>query len=189
MNLSTGNRLRLVLFGLLVALVVVVPVWLISSHEAALERGEVFRFRTAPVDPYDAFRGRYVALGFPPAEATVTADARLVPGRRVYVTLARDAEGFARLDEVSLERPPHRSYLRLAVSRISGSRVGFELPFDRFYMNEHLAPEAERVYRRSVRRRRGAAWVEVKVYRGRAVVEELYVQGRPIGELLVASGR
>lgn len=189
MNRLAELRPRLAVFGVLAALVVAVPVCLILAHEEAIRRGEVFRFRTAPVDPYDAFRGRYVALGFPPAEATVAAYTKLTPGQKVFVTLGRDDEGFARLDAVSPERPSSPSYLRLAVSRISGSRVFFELPFDRFYMNERLAPEAERVYRHTSWERRDETWVEVRVYRGRAVVEELFVGGRPIADLLESSSR
>ena len=37
---------------------------MIARREMTLRNGVVCRFLTAPVDPYDAFRGRYVALNF-----------------------------------------------------------------------------------------------------------------------------
>lgn len=173
-------RSRQVLFTLLVLVVIAVPVWWIVAHEQALSRGEIYRFRTEPVDPYDAFRGRYVALSFPDDEAVVTANTRLEPGQRVFVTVERDADGFARLGRVSTQKPEVPGYLRLSFRRRVGNKARFDLPFDRYYMNEHLAPEAERIYQRSARE----AWVSVRIYRGRSVIEELYVEGRPIAELV-----
>ena len=50
--------------GILLGLVVVaaaqlaVPAWMIAGRELTLREGQVFKFRTRPVDPADAFRGR-----------------------------------------------------------------------------------------------------------------------------------
>ena len=56
-----------ILFPLFIVVAVVqiaAPASMILRRERALDRGERFLFRTAPVDPYDAFRGRYVAPSF-----------------------------------------------------------------------------------------------------------------------------
>lgn len=179
-------RLRLPLFVLLAVVQLAVPAAMIAGRERVLATGEVFRFRTAPVDPYDAFRGRYVALGFPDAEAVLPAGQKPPRrGERVYVELERDDEGFARLGTFRRERPEAGPYLRLRVLWTADDRVSLELPFDRYYLEEPLAPEAERLYREhSGGGDRRTAWVAVRVLDGRAAIEELYVGGVPIRDFV-----
>ena len=54
------SKLLIGCFALVAVAQLTVPAWMIVSHERTLLTGKVFKFRTAPVDPYDAFRGRYV---------------------------------------------------------------------------------------------------------------------------------
>jgi uncharacterized membrane-anchored protein len=56
-------RRRLV-FLLLVAAQLVLPLGLIGVNELALATGTKVTLATAPVDPLDPFRGRYVALNY-----------------------------------------------------------------------------------------------------------------------------
>ena len=55
---------RLLVFALVGFAQLAVPASLIWKRERTLRQGHVWKFRTAPVDPVDAFRGRYVALEF-----------------------------------------------------------------------------------------------------------------------------
>ena len=57
-----------------------------------------------------------------------------------------------------------------------------ELPFDRYYMQESLAPEAESAYAERLRDER--AWVTVRLHDGHAVLEELWIDDLPIREYL-----
>ena len=41
-----------------------VPGWMIYKHESVMREGAVYKFRTAPIDPRDPFRGEYVVLDF-----------------------------------------------------------------------------------------------------------------------------
>jgi len=166
-----------------------VPAWMILGREQVLARGEVYRFQTRPVDPYDAFRGRYVALGYqvaavpvPMAEGQDLAGGRQSRGQTVYVELGRDAEGFAQLVALHLQRPEGVASLKAKVQYSAGQGEGatIRLPFDRYYLPEHIAPEAERVYRERSRSEPEDAWVDVRVLDGRGVLEELYVGGKPI---------
>ena len=59
-----------------------------------------------------------------------------------------------------------------------------ELPFERFYMEEELAPEAERVVRERSRGGQRDAYIAVRVRSGSAVIEDLFVGGKPIREFL-----
>jgi uncharacterized membrane-anchored protein len=80
---------------------------LVESRAAILRGGTEIRLRTVPVDPRDLFRGDYVVLAYPMSiVATGPAEAKgLRRGDTVYVTLARDAEGFAQAKAVASTRP------------------------------------------------------------------------------------
>jgi len=161
-----------------------VPVSMILRRETVLRQGAVYRFRTRPVDPYDAFRGRYVALGFEQNSVPVPNAGEYRRGRWVYVSLEADSDGAARLAGISLSRPAAGDYLKTRVQYVTGgsSNVVVKMPFDRYYMNENDAPAAEAAYN-AASRRAGAktAFAVVRVQKGMAVLEELLFQCGPVG--------
>ncbi len=178
------RNLRIALFVLAAAAQLAVPASLILRREQTLRHGEVFRFRTAPVDPYDAFRGRYVAVRVEP-DTVDTAGPAPREGRWVCVGVAAGPDGFARLTTATTEPPAAGAWMRVRVRYGSGRTLHLELPFDRFYMEESDAPRAEQVYRDAARRDGPQdAWLVVRVYRGRAVIEDLFVGGRPVKDVL-----
>ncbi len=161
-----------------------VPAKMIVDREITLSRGEVFRFKTAPVDPYDFFRGRYVRLQLEASSVSGTDTNRFEFRDRAYAIIEEGPDGFARFSSLELERPGQGAYLRVRVRYHDGSRIHLELPFDRYYMEESLAPEAERAYRQHSRRSAADAFIAVRVLDGRGVLEELYIGGKPVLEYL-----
>lgn len=183
-----NKKLLFGIFSVVAAAQLAVPVWMIYQKETVLTTGELFRFRTAPVDPYDAFRGRYVALGFDQNTAPAP-PGPIIPGTPLYAHIAVDEGGFAFFTATSLEAPAGTPYLKVkargeTMSRENRRSVRLQLPFDRYYMNEKDAPAAENAYRRSSRGGSRDAYVTVRIKSGHAVLEELYVGGMPIGEFL-----
>lgn len=180
------TRVRWPLFAVMVAAQLAVPAWMIHARERVLRHGEVFRIRAEPVDPYDAFRGRYVALALRGQHVPQLADP-LSRGDEAYVLLERSADGYAQFATAQRHRPDTASYLRLTVASVESEGVRFDLPFDRFYLNERLAPAAEAAYRRLTRGARRAAWIDLRVLEGRGVIEELYLDGKPAAEAAAAA--
>lgn len=79
---------------------------LVESRAAILRGGTEVRLKTVPVDPRDLFRGDYVVLAYPISTVAGSDSAKGVRrGDTVYVTLARDAEGFAQAKAVAATRP------------------------------------------------------------------------------------
>lgn len=168
-----------------------VPAWMIARREWVLRHGEILRFRTAPVDPTDAFRGSYVALSFNERQARYVGSLRRQ--QVIYVQAAPNWDGYASL--VSAARRPGASGVWFRAhsecnwpgNGTNAALVGVNLPFDRFYLDEQSAPEAERLYRAANRRGSTnaadhACWLQVRVAGGLAVPEELYVDGQPMRE-------
>lgn len=180
------NRMLLFgIFGFAAAAQLVIPASMIASRERTLRTGEVFKFRTAPVDPFDAFRGRYVAVNIE-SNWVAAPSTKLRHGQPVCVGLAAGPDGFAHFTTCSLEPPATGAWLRMKVQYYqSGNNVNLEQPFDRFYMEESDAPRAEQVYRNAARRDGPRdAWLVVRVRNGKGVVENLMIDGRPVKDVL-----
>lgn len=176
-----------------------VPLSMMSRREIALKRGTIYRFQTAPVDPYDAFRGRYVALSLSTRSVMTTNIFR--KSEAIYLKLGTNANGYAIYEAAEFRPSKDGDWIRVSNSygdhrrNLTGKQGGgattneaytlyIEAPFDRFYMNEKEAPQAEARYNRTSRSPGGNTWVQVRVWRYIPVVEELYIEGTPVRELL-----
>ena len=164
------TSIRLVLWIVLAVAQLSVPAWMIFGEERVLREGRSLRFETRPVDPADVFRGRYVALGF----AVEQVPRELVRGHFdphdvAYLELREGANGYAEVVALHKEKPNGDMVLAANVNHITPPTVGVELPFNRYYMDEHDAPRAEAVYRDGVA---GPleSWAAVRVFRGRGVI-------------------
>jgi uncharacterized membrane-anchored protein len=155
---------------------------MISRREIILTRGEQFKFRTAPVDPYDAFRGRYVALSIDKSFAPLSKGQKFRYGESVYALIGIDESGFAEITAVTDKRPEDQAYM-LATVDYYGSKVdvvNLDLPIDRYYMEENAAAQAENIYREFSSRGKQDAYVSVRILNGLAVIESLFVGGQRI---------
>ena len=160
------RNLLLSLFVVAVIAQLAVPGWLLARHENVVRNGETFRFRCVPMDTVDVLRGRYVALQF---------DFNAAPadyGEVRYAVLIVGEDGFARIDDL-LEVPPDSGpYLKTKTGGLN---------FDRFYMHEKIAPQAEAAMRA---RERGTVpvYLEVRILNGHAAPVELYIDDTPAAE-------
>jgi len=139
-----------------------VPVFMIVNKYDVLKTGEEFKFRVNAVDPYDPFRGRYVAISARPASYRM--------GKYGAIEVGED--GFAYISSISDSKPASGAYVK------SGSTRYFLLPIDRYYMDETFAPRAEALAWR------GNAYVTVRVKNGTLIVSGLYVDGIAIEEII-----
>jgi len=172
------TNLLIAAFAVMVAAQLAVPAGMILDREATLRQGAVYRFRTQPVDPYDPFRGRYVWLRLEPDSVPAAKGMGLDDNLMAYAVLGTDADGFATVETLSDDRPEEGDYVRVHTYQYGAGDVYITWPIDRYYMEERLAPEAERAHRADP----AEAWAQVRVLRGKAVLEELYIDGEPAAD-------
>jgi len=176
------NKLLFRVFIVLAIIQLAVPLYMIWRWENILQNGQQYSWATAPVDPYDALRGRYVDLRFKEMEGPILDNAQLHSGQTAYAMIAEDHNGYAFISGISDSHPEGNAYVKIKVSYVQGDNIAhFMLPFKRYYMQEDLAPVAEQAYRKSAGR---SAVVSVRIKDGYGVVEELYIDGQPIYEYL-----
>ena len=176
---------------------------IIIRREWTLRKGVVCLFETAPVDPFDAFRGQYVQLDYKAFTRGVVSDKKFNRNNWCYLSLATDTNGFSIVSAVSHLKPTSGTFIRSRVQWCSEEYVEkpkpenkyhregtgkwtlhLELPFSRYYMPEKLAPRAEDAYRRANRRTPGGennrAAARVRVLNGMVVIEDIEINGKPI---------
>lgn len=173
---------RLLIFAVVGLAQLAVPASLIWKREQTLRHGSVWKFRTAPVDPIDAFRGRYVALQFEAEGQEISPPANASYRQTIFVTLRQNSEGFAEVDQVNSSPPAGDDFIE---AKLLGKTVS--LPFDKYWVTERDAPAAEAAYRAQSRRDKQNAFATVRVFRGDAALEQLYLDGVPLGEYLRAN--
>jgi len=191
-------NLRVFFFTILVAAQIAVPLHMIQQRESVLRDGELFRFKTEPIDPVDPFQGRYVWLrieeDYAPLSALETEG--IAYNATGYATLGTDAEGFAHFTAWTHEKPTETSsFLRTTAlgpekrweEREDGTRqaahqgLSIRIPFTRFYMDEAKAPRAEIRAREAARNK--DCWVAVRILNGKAVIEDVIAKGQSLRDL------
>jgi len=178
------KRLIIWLFVAVCLIQVVTPLSMIMKREDVLKNGQQFKFKTAPVDPYDAFRGRYVALRIENDYLPAGKETKYTNGQTVYALISADEQGFAVLVEAATDRPQGKPYMQAKVRYISSDKLYLDLPVDRYYMEEKVAPAAEKVYQQHSRPGKQDTYVTLRIKDGLAVVEGLYIAGQKIEDLV-----
>lgn len=182
---------RLLAFCVVLAAQLAVPGWVVFEQEQTLRHGVEYKFLTEPVDPYDCFRGRYVALRFKAADVKQKETPELPRHTMAYVTVKAGADGFAEVDRVSKAPLKGDNVFQAKVFypwRPNGpEELSLEFPFNKYFMDEKLAPAAEKAYRKAnTRENTKPCWALVRVRRGQAALVNLYIDGQPIRDYLRA---
>lgn len=144
-----------------------IPANMIYQKYDIIKTGQEFKFRVNPIDPYDAFRGRYVSLNY---GETFPMDRN---GKHGSIVVGKD--GFAKIDKIS-DEPIGDIYVR------STRNDYFKMPIDRYYMDEKMAPQAETLIREQVTGK--DTYITVRIKNGTLVITGLYIDGMPIEDII-----
>lgn len=181
-------------FVLLVLAQWYVPAQMISEHEDVATNGEVLKFITAPVDPYDAFRGKYIILNFKEDKGKITKETKsLNYGADIYVTFT-DSSGYALVESVLVDEPKDNPvYVKAKVDYIDNNlfllnskvkrprlNIHIDYPFERYYMNEIKAPKAETAYQESNRQEKDKVYAQIAIKNGIGVVKDVIIDNKSI---------
>lgn len=166
-----------------------VPSFMIVTREIALRQGREFKFRAAPVDPSDPFRGKYLTLDFDANSAPVDDPKSWENAGSAWAMIGTDSTGFAKVTRLVADEPVETNdYIRVRIDYVPSiakqPMARIQLPFERFYMDEADAPEGERVYNRAMVDTAATTWAVVKVRNGTAVLTDVMIDGVPLRQLI-----
>jgi|SRR5688572_20952663 uncharacterized membrane-anchored protein len=166
----------------------VVPGKMVFDSERIIADGTLFKFKTAPIDPADPFRGRYITLNFQENFVPFRDSLEWQRGQEIYVTFKLNEEGFAVPDNAYHTPPESPTYLRTMVDDVShyqgDFKVWYKLPFDRFYLEESKAPQAEERYREAQRDSAQVAYALVSIGPGQAVLQDVIINDRSVTDII-----
>lgn len=162
-----------------------VPAQMIYQQEDTLDTGKAYKFKTRPIDPTDPFRGKYITLSYEinsfQTEDKIWADYY----GNVFVYLKTDTDGFAEIKTISqTQLDTSDDYVIVKSKYNHGKTVNFNLPFDRFYMNENKAYDAEISVREAQIDTTKICYGLVFVKEGTAVLENVFIDDTPIQEFV-----
>lgn len=178
------KTLPFIIFGLAALAQWSVPLAQIRAHERTLTQGTLVRIKCAAPDPYDPLRGRYLAVRPEQRDAPAAKAVKLQRGQHVYAVLTPGADGLTKVSSLDLTPPADGNFIRVKAGWSTGTdHYRIEWPFGRFYLNEKLAPEADKWFAENIRSTKGII-AEVRVLDGRAVLADLSLDGKPFREIL-----
>ncbi|WP_025026495.1 GDYXXLXY domain-containing protein [Caldalkalibacillus mannanilyticus] len=142
--------------------------FILFTHYQVEWTGEEITLQSAPIDPYDPFRGAYVTLAYEEERVAkqVFQEEDYSYGDLLYITFKQDGN-VHRVDQVFRTPPKGRNYLTAKYLYAEGSHNRVDFMLGRYYTNERNALELEQQAHR--------LHVHIKMKDGRAVVSGITV--------------
>lgn len=182
-----SSKIIMPIFLLLVFFQLMTPIKMIYDQENVLKEGKLYKFITQPIDPNDPFRGKFIRMNYEINNCKVV-DTIWNKNEEIYLYI-KDSIGFATLKTISKEKLNiDNDYILAKVSTYSkyNQTVFFNLPFDRFYMEESKAKPAEDLVRRNRRDTiRNTTYGLVSINNGKFVLKDVLINDISIKDLVV----
>lgn len=180
------KKIILPLFALMCLAQWFVPAQMIYDQERVLREGKTYHFKTAPIDPSDPFRGKYITLRFEEDHVEVVNPKEWENAEYVYVSII-DSAGFAKISTVSMYQPEGADYIKARVSFVSDYEpytLRIQYPFERFYLEESKASEAERLYWDNRTDSTQVIYAVVSIKDGNAALKDVMLNDRSIVDVV-----
>lgn len=184
-----NKKIIIILFVIVALVQLYVPAKMIFDSENVLKKGVAYKFEAAPVDPNDPFRGKFINLRFKENSIQVADQSEWKDNEQVYVILGKNNEGYAKIAYITKEIPKNTSdYVKASIDIVSDDKsnmVYVEYPFDRYYMEETKAYEAELTYNEAIRDTAiHDTYALVYVKNGEAVLQDVLIDDISIKEIV-----
>ena len=182
-----SKKIIFILFLLVVLMQLAVPTKMMYDQEETLKAGKFYKFITQPIDPSDPFRGKFIRMNYE-INSFKTEDSIWKRKQEVYVYF-KDSIGFAKLKTVSKVKLSIPNDYVIAKTNWYNKRrkvVSFNLPFDRFYMEEFKAKPAEDLVRMNRRDtvKENTTYGMVYIHNGNFVLKDVFINDISIKDLV-----
>lgn len=185
--MKLDKRLMWVLFALMIIIQVYVPASMIWSNEDLISEGKRMKFKVAPIDPNDPFKGKYVVLNFEHNTVPISKHDSWENGDLAYARLSTDSFGYYFPASIHKDIPEHEDYLEMKISYVDEEEAILVYPFNKFYMEESKAPIAEDIYMNLLFDSLQETYAVVYVKEGKAVLHDVQIDGVSILDLVELS--
>jgi len=180
--MNKKTQIWLYIAATVVQLIVICSLIFINNNIS--QNGAELKIKIMPIDPYDAFRGKYIILNVNNV-VKKQKNGEIEEKTKLYITFKSIEGGFSELDLAYLTKPKDKLYIEAVAeesSSLSNPTIKIRTPFERFYIEERYSEAAERVYRENTGEKE--VYIKVKVLNGKSVIKDLYVNNIPIKEFI-----
>jgi uncharacterized membrane-anchored protein len=181
-----NKNILITLFLFVVAAQLFVPLQMIYNQEDIINTGKLVKFQCEPIDPNDPFRGKYITLNFKESGIKVKNLKEWNSNEAIFAKIETSKDGFAKIKSISKSEPNDNSiYLKLKINYLAGheNKIYLDFPFNRFYMNENKAKNAEKVYAQSTLDTTKITYALVATKNGEAVIKDVLIDEISIKKL------
>jgi uncharacterized membrane-anchored protein len=181
-----NKNILITLFLFVVAAQLFVPLQMIYNQEDIINTGKLIKFQCEPIDPNDPFRGKYITLNFKESGIKVKNLKEWNSNEAIFAKIETSKDGFAKIKSISKSEPNDNSiYLKLKINYLAGheNKIYLDFPFNRFYMNENKAKNAEKVYAQSTLDTTKITYALVATKNGEAVIKDVLIDEISIKKL------
>lgn len=183
------KKLILPAFALMVLAQWMVPAKMILDSEAVLTTGTEYKFRTEPIDPSDPFRGKYVTLRFNAQRYETDTLYKFNEGQEAYALLGVDSAGYVEITNLYPDPPTNLdNVLKTNIGYVwindGRQNINLNFSFDRFYLEESKASQAEQVYWNAQRDSAQVAYAIIKIRNGQGIIQDVMINDQPILEIV-----
>lgn len=189
--MKKNKKILLAIFILVAIVQLYVPIKMIFNNEDVLKTGTEFKFRTAPIDPNDPFRGKYISLRFDDNTTIFYTKEKWTTGEEIYVSIENNEDGFAKIKAISKEKPSNTpNFVKAKVgygifNLQENNRIVIDYPFNKFFMEETKAYDAEQIYNQTIRERNEKPTYAIVVIKdGNAVLKDVMIDEISIKEIV-----
>lgn len=181
-----NKKALFVIFIIVVLAQLYVPAQMILNQESIIDTGTLFKFKTIPFDPIDPLRGKYIHLRFEEDTFNITNKKEWTRYQEVFVVIENDSEGFAKIVNIVKEKPDSNlDFLKANIDFVNKEHIRIEYPFNRFYMEESKAKEAEDLYQQNSNNHIQGAYALVYVKDGESVLKDVMIDGKSIKDVVL----
>jgi uncharacterized membrane-anchored protein len=157
---------------------IAVPIYIIYSSEAILEKGHQHKLQLEGYDPFDPFRGKYLMLNY---DFNSPIEKGMKEGDKGFVVLEKDQQGFSHFSMVTVEKPTSDDYIKCQVKYVYGDRAEIEIAnIGKYFINESKAKRAEAILMKAVENKTNTTYATIRVLDGECRLEEVYVNGKSL---------
>lgn len=180
------SKLTKIGFVAICVLQLAIPARMIFDREFLLSSGKPYKFLVRPMDPVDYIKGSYLDLSFSEDSFNLPNDDTWHYNDAVFIHLAMDSAGFARVTDISRQAPPdngNTDYVAAKISFVYDDHVTIKYPFDRFYMPEEKAQQADKNFQSLRIDSTKKVYALVKIWKGEAVLKNVFVNAVPLSDI------
>ena len=118
-----------------VGVILVVLSVFIAYNQWPLLTGKHIVLATRPVDPFDPFRGQYIAINYD--ISFISNVSGFAERDTVYVSLAKDSQGIWRLAGVGKSKPSQGDFIKGKITSIGYQQIGVEYGIEQYFFERN----------------------------------------------------